>query len=81
MPMTAKELFKVIDIMTDNLMNNVSESNQQDKCISEFRNWISLSYIGGLIESEEYELVRRYGESKIEEEFKELKKWERWQAQ
>lgn len=69
--MKAKTLFKAIDQMTDNMMNSVSSKNQKENLIQEFRTWMSLSFIAGLIESEDYELIRRYGESKIEKNFKE----------
>lgn len=68
--MKANELFEVITIMADNMMNSVYSKEQEESLIKEFRTWLSLSFIGGLINSEDYELVRAFGESKIKENFK-----------
>lgn len=68
--MSKNELFEVIAIMADNMMNSVYSREQEDSFIKEFRIWLSLSFIGGIVDSEDYESVRRYGECKIKENFK-----------
>ena len=68
--MKTKELFDVITIMSDNMMNSVYSKKQEESLIEEFRTWLSLSFIGGIVSSEDYELVRRFGECKIKENFK-----------
>lgn len=68
--MCKNELFEVISIMADNMMNSVYSREQEGSFIEEFRIWLSLSFIGGIVDFEDYELVRRYGECKIKENFK-----------
>lgn len=69
--MTPSTLLTAINQMTDNMMNSVSSKEQKKELIQEFRTWMSLSFAAGLIETDDYETIRRYGECKIEENFKE----------
>ena len=68
--MKIKQLQKIVDVMSDNMMNDVSKMEDEERLIKEFRQWVSLSFAGGLIEFEDYDTIKAYGESKIKENFK-----------
>ena len=69
--MTIKQLHNIIDIMTDNMMNSVSDLSEKENCIKEFRTWLSLSYAGGMIDFPDYDKIKDYGINSIEKHFKE----------
>lgn len=72
--MTLSQLYPVIEQMTDNMMNSVSSADERLICKNEFLKWLSLSYIGGLVDFTDYDEVKQYGLYRIDKEFDE---WER----
>lgn len=68
--MKVKQIFEIVDIIADNMLTDVHTEDGKQKCKEDFKIWLNLSWLGGIIEMEDLHLVKAYGESKIDELYK-----------